>query len=184
MDYYCDIRVLPDPEASEPVLVNNLFAKLHRVLVQLNANDIGVSFPNVKKTLGNILRLHGSAARLAELLATNWLKGLRDYCEVQPIMTVPNEVTYLTVSRVQAKSVYNKRKRSITKGWLSEAEAQEQITDDQQKQLQLPFVQINSSSTLQNYIKLFIKHGEKQAMPVTGEFSCYGLSKNATVPWF
>ncbi|MER2493156.1 type I-F CRISPR-associated endoribonuclease Cas6/Csy4 [Catenovulum sediminis] len=184
MQFYCEIKVLPDPEASEPVLVNNLMSKFHRTLVNLKMTDIGVSFPNYAKTLGDTVRFHSSEQSLNKLLETNWLKGLRDYCEVSAILPIPSKVQYRTVSRVQSKSVYNKRKRSVAKGWLTEREAEIKIDDSQQKTLKLPFLQLNSSSTQQDNIKLFVKHGELQTKSSTGTFNSYGLSKSATVPWF
>lgn len=45
MDYFLDIRVLPDPEFSEEMLMAALFAKLHRALGARGKGDIGVSFP-------------------------------------------------------------------------------------------------------------------------------------------
>ena len=45
MDSYIDIRVRPDPEFSMPMLMNALVSKLHRALVAINADDIGISFP-------------------------------------------------------------------------------------------------------------------------------------------
>ncbi|MDS0116062.1 type I-F CRISPR-associated endoribonuclease Cas6/Csy4, partial [Enterobacter hormaechei subsp. steigerwaltii] len=45
MDHYIEIRVLPDPEFSEEMLMPALMAKLHRALGQRGKGDIGVSFP-------------------------------------------------------------------------------------------------------------------------------------------
>ena len=39
MNYYWEIRVLPDPEFKETVLMNALFAKLHRALVSCPEAD-------------------------------------------------------------------------------------------------------------------------------------------------
>ncbi len=183
MNFYCDIKVLSDPEASEPVLINNLVAKLHRVLVQQKSDNIGISFPSVNKNLGNIMRLHGEEESLSKLLQTNWLHGLRDYCSVSECLSVPEQCQYRIVKRLQKKSANNKRKRSIAKGWLTEQEAAERIRDELQVWLKLPFVQLKSSSTGQQ-IKLFIEHGELLAELVEGDFNTYGLSKTATVPWF
>jgi CRISPR-associated endonuclease Csy4 len=184
MDFYCDIKVLPDPEATEPVLLSNLMSKLHRALARQQTNNIGVSFPKVAKTLGNTLRLHGNEQGINNLHQTDWLKGLRDYCSVENTLAVPASVQYRVIKRVQSKSANNKRKRSIAKGWLSEQDAWVKISDTQQKLLKLPFVQINSASTKQNNIKLFIEHAALQSTAVSGEFNTYGLSKVATVPWF
>lgn len=183
MKFYCDIKVLPDPEASESVLISNLMAKLHRALVELKEVNIGISFPNVNKTLGDILRLHGDEAALKQLFDSNWLKGLRDYCSQTSILKVPEECQYRCVKRKQAKSANNKRKRSIAKGWLSKEEAALKIGNEQQKMLRLPFVQLKSTSTGQ-MMKLFIEHGELQGEEVVGDFNRYGLSSSATVPWF
>lgn len=184
MDFYCDIKVLPDPEASEPVLLSNLMSKLHRILAKQQTSTIGVSFPYVEKTLGNTLRLHGNEQNLNSLQQIDWLKGLRDYCFVGNTLPVPANAQYCTVKRVQSKSANNKRKRSIAKGWLSEKDAAVKISDVEQKRLTLPFVQMSSASTKQNYIKLFIEHSEVQSTAISGEFNTYGLSKTATVPWF
>lgn len=62
MLYYIDIRLLPDPEFPEHQLMGALYTKLHRLLVQLQANRIGVSFPGYQDsppTLGSTLRLLG-----------------------------------------------------------------------------------------------------------------------------
>lgn len=183
MNFYCDIKVLPDPEASEPVLISNLMAKLHRALVDLKDINIGISFPNVNKTLGDTLRLHGNEADLNLLFDLNWLKGLRDYCSQTPVLLVPEACLYRCVKRKQAKSANNKRKRSIAKGWLSAEEATLKIGNEQQKMLLLPFVQLKSTSTGQ-LMKLFIEHGGLQDKAVEGQFNRYGLSTSATVPWF
>ena len=57
MDHYIDIRVQPDPEFTASQLLNALFAKLHRALGQVADGKIGISFPQVGKTLGECLRL-------------------------------------------------------------------------------------------------------------------------------
>lgn len=183
MKFYCDIKVLPDPEASEPVLISNLMAKLHRTLVELKDINIGISFPNVDKTLGDTLRLHGNEGDLKQLFEINWLKGLRDYCSQTSVLKVPEVCEYRCVKRKQAKSADNKRKRSIAKGWLSAEEATLKIGNEQQKMLRLPFVQLKSTSTGQ-VMKLFIEHGGLQDKAVEGQFNRYGLSSSATVPWF
>ena len=51
------------------------------------------------------------------------------------------------------------------------------------RQITLPFVQISSRSTGQRFA-LFIEHGQLQSQPALGRFNHYGLSTEATVPWF
>jgi len=183
MDHYLDITVLPDPEFKETVLMNALFAKLHRALGQRGDGGVGVSFPRVDKTLGDRLRLHGSAASLDKLMAGNWLQGLRDYVVCSEMHPVPTGVQYRTVRRIQKKSAHNKRKRSISKGWLSEQEAYARIPSTQQQTLKLPYAQVKSLSN-GNSMRVYIEHGKLQTEPVVGEFSSYGLSSTTTVPWF
>merc|ERR1711879_218909 len=100
------------------------------------------------------------------------------------IVPVPEGCQHRTVRRIQAKSAWNKRKRSIAKGRLTEEEAQAKIPDDQQKNLKhLPFLQIKSLSN-GNTMRIYVNHGELQNEPVSGTFNSYGLSATATIPWF
>ncbi|WP_233967850.1 type I-F CRISPR-associated endoribonuclease Cas6/Csy4 [Pectobacterium polaris] len=184
MDHYIDIRVQPDPEFTASQLLNALFAKLHRALGQVADGKIGISFPNVGKTLGECLRLHGTKEALSTLEQTAWLKGLRDYTQVSECKAVPDGVKFRTVRRVQLKSSAERlRRRSVSKGWLTEAEASARIPDAVEKRSALPFVQIKSLSNGQMFF-VFVEHGPLQDAPIAGRFSSYGLSAEATVPWF
>ena len=68
--HYINITLLPDPEFSHAHLLGALVAKLHRALVQGQTTDIGVSYPQhvsqplTKRTLGAVLRLHGTPEAL------------------------------------------------------------------------------------------------------------------------
>lgn len=183
MDCYAEITVLPDPEFDTQQLLNAVFAKLHRVLGQLAQGKVGISFPDQGKRLGARIRLHGSREGLSAVMESTWLKGMRDYCSVSGICQVPENVTFRTVRRVQRKSAANLRKRSVTKGWLTDEDAAEKIPDHPGRMLPHPFIQMRSLSN-GNPVKVFIEHGPEQAAPVTGTFSSYGLSAKATVPWF
>lgn len=184
MLYYIDIQVLPDLETSAPVLMNNLFAKLHRQLAAVGNGAVGISFPNAHKTLGDTLRLHGTQAALETMMANTWLKGLRDYTRVTAIIAIPSEIKgYQTVKRVQAKTANNKRKRSIAKGWISADEAIHAIPNTAERRLTLPYVQIQSLSN-QNVMRVFIEHSQVVSAATDGVFSSYGLSATATIPVF
>ena len=183
MDYYIDIKVLPDPEFKETVLLNALFSKLHRALGQVTEGRVGVSFPDCKKFLGDRIRLHGTQADLTKLMDANWLQGLRDYSHQTEIKKIPDKVSYKIVRRIQAKSVHNKRKRSVAKGWLTETEAIQKIPDTQQKMLRLPFLQIKSLSN-GNAMRIYVEHSKDLEGAVAGTFTSYGFSSTATVPWF
>lgn len=185
MDSYIDFTVLPDLELTAPMLLNNLFAKLHRVIGKHGHKQVGVSFPLVTdRAFGKVLRLHGSQNKLKNIMKENWLRGLSDYVSVTSIQPIPSTVTgYRKVKRIQKKSAANKRKRSIAKGWLDENTAIERIKDTPSDRLNLPYIQIRSLST-QTTMRIYIAHRELQSFPETGDFSSYGLSSKATVPWF
>ncbi|WP_145591461.1 type I-F CRISPR-associated endoribonuclease Cas6/Csy4 [Yersinia rochesterensis] len=184
MDHYLNIRVLSDPEFSSQALLEALFAKLHRALAATGHGRIGVSFPGAGKTLGSQLRLHGGSGDLVDLQSAGWLKGLRDYCECSDILPIPTRVKYRVVRRVQVKSNAQRlRRRSVSKGWLTEEEALLRIPDNREQQCNLPFLRLKSLSSEQNFL-LFVDQGDLQETPVSGTFSAYGLSSIATVPWF
>lgn len=184
MGHYIEICLLPDPEFSATVLMNALFAKLHRALAEAGQGEVGVSFPNTQKTLGDTIRLHGSQAALERLMTINWLKGLTDYTNVLPIKAAPDNCKYRVARRVQAKSnVERMYRRSVKKGWLTAEEAEAKIAASKDQRLKLPFVQLKSRSTGQAFC-LFIQQGKIIDSAVTGEFSAYGLSDKATIPWF
>lgn len=184
MNYYIDIQVLPDPEFNESTLLNALFSKLHRELVSIDADNIGVSFPSAKKTLGNYLRLHGSDTVLNTLMKNSWLMGLNDYLNIGVVSSVPKDCQYHKVSRVQVKSSAARLlRRSVKKGWITEAQAQQRLADSQDQQSTLPYLQMKSQSTGQHF-KLFIQQGKPQHSHEAGSFNAYGLSHTATVPTF
>ena len=80
MDAYLELQLLPDPEFPPAMLMNALFAKLHRALVSHGEGRIGISFPDVGSgQLGQRLRLHGQAGDLEQLMAGNCLQGMRDH---------------------------------------------------------------------------------------------------------
>ncbi|MFI0473626.1 type I-F CRISPR-associated endoribonuclease Cas6/Csy4 [Halomonas sp. HMF6819] len=189
MDHYIDLRLRPDPDFPEPMLMGALYSKLHRALCDLDANDIGVSFPQYKvgvkaRTLGDHLRLHGGQERLERLMALGWLTGMRDHVSVSDVCEVPADATHLMVTRRQFNTGSPSRaKRYAKRHDVSESEAREIYAEVATKRIELPFVQITSRSTQQRFA-LFIEHGKPQAVPIAGAFNHYGLSPTATVPWF
>ena len=184
MNYYIDVKLLPDPEFSSSMLMNVLFAKFHRALVESGYGEIGISFPQTQKTLGDKLRLHGSLSAIQRLMEISWLKGLTDYTSVTAITPVPDKCQYRVVKRVQAKSsVERVYRRSVKKGWLTSEEANTRMNDSKEQHLKEPFVQLKSQSSGQSF-RLFIQQGKLLDWPVEGEFSAYALSAEATIPWF
>ncbi|EPC00311.1 hypothetical protein L861_07385 [Litchfieldella anticariensis FP35 = DSM 16096] len=187
MNYYIDIRLRPDPEFPATILMGALYGKLHRALVALGADDIGVSFPEHglrPRTLGNVLRLHGSAAALDRLMAQHWLTGMRDHIVMTDISEVPANVHHRAVRRRQFKTNAERlRRRRARRHGETLEQARESIPDSVERKVNLPFARIRSQSTGETF-SLFIEHEEIQAEPVDGAFNRYGLSAGATVPWF
>lgn len=202
MSHYVDVRLQPDAEFAPAMLMAVLFTKLHKALVTAAHHDIGVSFPQVQERadtpavkpvragmhppyrLGLVLRLHGTAAALGALMATDWLCGMRDHVVCSPVQAVPTQHTYRAVNRVQAKSNPERlRRRQMRRHGLTVEQAQERIPDSAAEMLDLPFLTLRSQSTGQTF-RLFIRHGPVQTTPVVGTYGAYGLSPQTTVPWF
>lgn len=185
--HFIDITLLPDPEFSHAHLLGALHAKLHRALVHLRADNIGLSFPRHSRhprSLGNVMRLHGSEPALAALMAQNWLTGMRDHITLAPPAAVPQQVQHRVVQRRQFKtSVERLRRRRMRRKGETAEQASLSIPDTVERQPDLPYVHLRSASTSQSFC-LFIDHGPLLAEPVDGSFNSYGLSGQASVPWF
>jgi len=188
--HYIDITLLPDPEFSHAHLLAALVAKLHRVLVQGQTTDIGVSYPQhvnqpqARRTLGAVLRLHGTAEALQRLMAQDWLKGMRDHTQVTTACSAPADAQHRTVRRRQFKTNAERlrRRRMQRKGETAE-QAAAAIPDSVERRPNLPFVQLRSGSTGQPF-NLCVEHGPLLPQPMPGVFNAYGLAHEAMVPWF
>lgn len=188
--HYIDLTLRPDPEFSHAHLLGALVAKLHRALVQLRTDAIGVSYPQHvaapqhQRSLGSVVRLHGTPQALQALMALDWLKGMRDHTEVSTLAPAPVGAAHRQVARRQFKTNADRlrRRRMQRKGETAE-QATAHIPDSVERRPNLPHVQLRSSSTAQPFC-LFIDHGPLQAQAVAGPFNTYGLSTSATIPWF
>jgi len=188
--HYIDITLLPDPEFSHAHLLAALVAKLHRILVQGQTTNIGVSYPQyanqpqARRTLGAVLRLHGTAEALQHVMAQDWLKGMRDHIQVAAQRPVPADAQHRTVRRRQFKTNADRlrRRRMQRKGETAE-QAAAAIPDSVARRPDLPFVQLRSSSTGQPFC-LCVEYGPLLPQSVPGTFNAYGLAHEATVPWF
>lgn len=187
MTHYTDIKILNSPEMSRFAIMNTLFEKFHKSLVDEGLDSVGVSFPAVSeeyRDLGVILRVHGSEADVRKVIANRHIKSVSDYVDIKDVAVAPESALFRCVKRVQSKSNPDRlRRRAMKRHGITMEEAIERIPDNSAKLLNLPFVTINSSSNGHKF-RLFIEHGEEVETSVDGEFSCYGLSAKATVPWF
>lgn len=187
MDAYLEFQLLPDPEFPPDMLMNALFAKLHRALVSHGEGRIGISFPDVGKKAGQLgqrLRLHGQASDLEKLMASNWLQGMRDHLAAFAIRPVPDGAKHRIVRRVQAQSNPERlRRRLIRRHGISPEAATTAIPDSAAERLKLPSLVVASHSTQQQF-PLFIEHLPEQEEASPGNFTAYGLSNEASIPWF
>ena len=183
MNHYIDILIKPDAEMRENVLLNKVYAKFHKALCTLKSTDIGGSFPRYKIILGNVLRIHGSEARLVELQAINWLGGLSGYCDMSAIQTVPKNVAYRTISRTQPNMTKAKLRRLIKRGTIPAENCKAYKAKMFQQGLDNPYLELESVSNGHKY-RRYIQFGDLQEQSVLGEFDSFGLSKTATIPWF
>lgn len=189
MDSYIDIQLRPDPDFAPNMLMNALFNKLHRALFELQTQDIGISFPEHRlgvkvRTLGQCLRLHSSTARLEQLMAHPWLTGMRDHVQQSALQPVPAQAQHIQVMRRQPNlGGPSRAKRYAKRHAISQTEAEALYAQLATRRLTLPFVTLNSRSTGQRF-NLFIAHGTPQNTAQSGAFNHYGLSQQATVPWF
>ncbi|WP_348673313.1 type I-F CRISPR-associated endoribonuclease Cas6/Csy4 [uncultured Abyssibacter sp.] len=188
MDSYVDFRLLPDPEFSVHHLMNALFAKLHRALVELDSAQIGVSFPAAgtqAKGMGDVLRLHGTDSTLRPCLNGNWFKSIRDHADCSGIQVVPDNPGYLQVRRVQplgGSDLRRLRRRLVARTGCSPEEAEQRLPTAATERLSLPFLALRSASTGQMF-RLFIEQ-KPTSQRVDGIFNTYGISKTATLPFF
>jgi len=188
MTYYIDIRLNPNKEIKENVLLNQVYTTFHKRLYDLKSNTIGVSFPEYRLKLGRLFHIHGSKEALEKLQSKEWLAKYADYCKVSTIKVIPDEVKHRTISRVQQNMTEAKLRRLIKrakegKGNFNEEDIKKYRIKMFQGGLDNPYVELKSMSNGQLH-RRFIEFGELQANETKGEFDLFGLSKVSTIPWF
>lgn len=185
--HYLDLRLMPDPETTPAQLLGALYERVHITLVAGQRDDVGVSFPGYTmspRTLGTVLRLHGSEAGLAVFAQPDWLRAMRDHVRIGVIAAVPPEALHRTVQRRQFKtSVERLRRRRMSRKGETAEQAALAIPITVERTPALPFVRLHSHSTGQTYC-LFIALGPPRPAGTAGTFNRHGLSPIATVPWF
>ena len=187
LGHYIDLRLQPDPEVAPTQLLAALYMRLHRTLAAQGTTGIAVAFPDYsaeRHSLGERLRLLGSEAELQPWATGEWLGSVRDHVSVTSLLPVPADAQHRTLRRVQVKSSPERlRRRLMKRHQLSEEQARERIPDNVARTTPLPYVQLASTSTAQQF-RLFLVLGAVQEAAPAGDFNAYGLSTTATVPWF
>ena len=183
MDYYIDIKLTPNKEIRENVLLNQVYTSFHKRLYDLKSTNIAVSFPQYRLKLGRLFRIHGSKEALEKLQEKDWLGKYKEFCKVSKMDAIPKKVQYRTVSRVQQNMTEAKLRRLIKRGSIPEEDIKKYRIKMFQGGLDNPYVELVSISNGQLH-RRFMEFGELQDTEVKGEFDLFGLSKTSTVPWF
>lgn len=187
LSHYIELHLRPDPEVAPTQLLAALYTRLHRALAAQGTTSIAVGFPGYsaeRHTLGERLRLHGSAADLQAWATGQWLGSVRDHVGATPLLPVPADAQHRTLRRVQVKSSPERlRRRLMKRHSLTAQQASERIPDSLARTTPLPYVQLASTSTAQQF-RLFLALGAAQEAVQMGDFNAYGLSTTATIPWF
>lgn len=188
MNYYIEIKLLHDPEIGLGFLWKKVFTQVHLALAERGNGNIGISFPQYGDKifpLGDSLRLFtGNEKDLESLNIHEWLQRLQDYVTISGIQKTPDAIQeYALFSRKQVKTSKERQARRYAKRHQVEyEEALKHYENMEEKVLELPFVMLQSLSSNQE-MKLFIEKSWS-ATEIIGNFNAYGLSKEATVPWF
>jgi CRISPR-associated endonuclease Csy4 len=185
MDYYLDItqKKATSKHLATNRWLNAVYTLLHKKLYDVNNTSVGVSFPNYKLVLGNIIRLHGTKSDLESFSDAKWLAEFFQYCNLSAIKLVPEERQYQVVSRKPILMTEAKLRRLIKRGSLTEAEAKQyRVAMYQKTMLTNPYFELKSASSGQMYRRYLQFTTKNQA--TAGNFDYFGLSKIATIPVF
>ena len=183
MNCYIDIKLKPDVEMKENLLLNRVFTKYHNALVALASNTIGVSFPEYRLKLGLVLRIHGSRVDLQELQTLDWLGSLKRYCVVCELLEIPETTGFRVISRIQSNMTNSKLRRLIRRNSIPGNQVRQYKAKMYSQGLDQPYLELESASSGHKH-RRYIHFGQIVEKPVVGTFDSFGLSKTATVPWF
>ncbi|MDD3591924.1 MAG: type I-F CRISPR-associated endoribonuclease Cas6/Csy4 [Sulfurovum sp.] len=183
MTHYIDIRLFPNKEIRENVLLNQIYTTFHKRLYDLKSASIGVSFPEYNLKLGRLFRIHGTKEVLEKLSEKDWLGKYKLFCKVENIKEIPQHVQYRTVSRIQQNMTEAKLRRLIKRGTITEEDIKKYRIKMYQGGLENPYVELVSMSNGKLH-RRFIEFGELKKEEVKGDFDLFGLSKISTIPWF
>jgi CRISPR-associated endonuclease Csy4 len=201
MKFYIEITLLPSVDVGINFLWAKLYQQVHLALVEMSDSkgdlSIGAAFPEYdtdRHSLGSTLRLFAkSESDLDRMDIRKWLNRLLDYVHITQIRKVPNGIlSYSIYRRKQPNRSFAKlerlMKRKAKRENTSLEEAKIKIigsTKNETKDalmLKFPFIEMRSLSSY-NRFRLFISQ-EKSLEFLEGNFNCYGLSNEATVPDF
>ncbi len=184
MDCYINLLLSADDEVPIYFIRNKILTKLHKSLHDQRQTSIGISFPNHKVKLGDVIRLHSDKKSLDTLQQNNWLGGLSGYCKVTDILPVPENIEgYRTIYRIRQNKTNAKLNRLIKRNAMSDDDVKNYKEKMFATGLDNPYLELQSKSTGEKY-RLYIAFSELLEQATLGQFNYFGLSKTATVPIF
>lgn len=177
MKYYLEFKAKPSEDLAPEIIISQAFSLCHLEIVRLKSNDIGVSFPQADKSLGGVMRIHGSQSELESI--ERKCSSLLDYCRINPCREVPSDCSWRVVKRIQPLMSASKIRRLVKRGSITEQEATKRLA--MSPELSYPYLQLRSSSTNQNF-RIFVSQTPTDAPGEAAKYSSYGLG--GAVPWF
>ena len=197
MQYYIELTLLPNEDASAYFLWSKVYTQLHIAFAEQADEEgkisYGVSFPKYRLIqqkklgyLGDKIRIFAdSVEALEQLNLTHWLARLQDYVHILSARKVPEDkingyATYFKVNpklTVEQRVVHQAERRGI-----SIEEAQEHFKALDLMETFEPYINMKSQTNDMNF-RLII--GKKRVDEANiGKFGSYGLSRTSTVPEF
>ncbi len=194
MKFYIEITLHPRPNDEIPIyfLWQKVYQQIHLGFVEIQDMQghipVAASFPQYSDELNHLgckLRLFAKDKQTLEAFnAKKWLNRLTDYMDIKHIRPVPENITeFVCFKRQQVKSS-NERlaRRKAKREGIDYEQALEQLKGYEEKKVQTPYIYIKSQSTGEQFRLFIVKVPAEKT--VTGLFNSYGLSNQATVPWF
>lgn len=188
LTHYLELKAIPQIEMPQPTVINHLMQLLHNLLPAYNGK-IGLSFPAYGQlnTLGGIIRLLGSEMNINKIhTQITQSHHFVDYTLITPIQQIPQDIkSYVRFKRIRKKGKSDLRRAEkrlkLQEKWTISI-GQAMIEKWGGELLTLPHIHLISGSTKQSFT-LWIKQ-QRFNNPIEGLFNAYGLSQNATVPFF
>lgn len=184
MKFYLDININSDLDVHQNKAMSLVFQYVHQSIVSLGIGKIAVSFPKVAATtLGNLIRLHGCENDLNIFLDTKFLMNIKNYGFISPVTEIPKKVDFKKISRIRSNMSQSKLRRLIKRGSISQNEISIYMDKMLKNSLINPYLDLYSEST-KRIFRMFFQFSNVLTEAQLGEFDSYGLSDDATVPWF
>lgn len=183
MDHYIEVKLNPDAAIRENVLLNKVYTQFHKALFDLNSSAIGVSFPDYQLKIGTRMRIHGEQVELEKMQSLNWLDELAIDCVITDIRKTPEQTQHRIISRKQSNMTQAKLNRLLKRGSIAPAQTHQYKAKMFSQSLDNPFLELESNSNGHKH-RRYLAFGELKAEPISGKFDYFGLSNQATTPWF